>query len=267
MDLLFSIWVLKIEVLLLFISFFYIVYYFFDKLIWVYKFFKDVFKPVEVEKRVSVVWNDLSQNNEDFSEIRKDLSNEDKEKMKTILSQIRLNKARGEYDLAKNSVIEGLLIDKFDKNINMELASLYLMDNDFEKAEIIYKDILLVHNDDFEILKNLWFVLSNQEKYSLWIEVYKKAHNINAKDLEIVNMLAHLYFYEWNYEQSIVFLKKYLKAFPKDWENLYYLWECYEYLNDYKNAYLTYEKLYNFEPYNSKVKEKLEKSKQIINSN
>lgn len=266
MDLIFSIWVLKIEVLLLFISFFYIVYYFFDKIISVYKFLKDVFKPVEVNKRVAIVWNETYEDS-DISFSKKDLSPVDKEKIKSILSQIRLNKARGEYDLAKNFVIEGLLIDKFDKNINMELASLYLMDDDFAKAEIIYKDILLVHNDDFEILKNLWFVLSNQEKYSLWIEVYKKAHNLNSKDLEIINMLSHLYFYEWDYQNAIIFLKKYLKSFPKDWENLYYLWECYEYLNDYKNAYLTYEKLYNLEPYNSKVKDKLSKSKQIINSN
>jgi tetratricopeptide (TPR) repeat protein len=59
-----------------------------------------------------------------------------------------------------------------------------------------------------------------QEKYDLAIEMYKQAHEINPEDLEVVNMLAHLYYYKKNYEDSITELKKFLKQNPRDTENL-----------------------------------------------
>jgi tetratricopeptide (TPR) repeat protein len=59
-----------------------------------------------------------------------------------------------------------------------------------------------------------------QEKYDLAIEMYKKANEIKSEDLEVVNMLAHLYHYKKNFEESIKELKIFLKQNPRDTENL-----------------------------------------------
>jgi tetratricopeptide (TPR) repeat protein len=59
-----------------------------------------------------------------------------------------------------------------------------------------------------------------QEKYDLAIEMYKKANEINPEDLEVTNMLAHLYHYKKNYVESIAELKIFLKQNPRDTENL-----------------------------------------------
>jgi tetratricopeptide (TPR) repeat protein len=59
-----------------------------------------------------------------------------------------------------------------------------------------------------------------QEKYDLAIEMYKKANEIKTEDLEVVNMLAHLYYYKKMFEESISCLKIFLKQNPRDTENL-----------------------------------------------
>jgi hypothetical protein len=35
-----------------------------------------------------------------------------------------------------------------------------------------------------------------QEKYDLALEMYKKASEIKTDDMEIINMLSHLYYYK-----------------------------------------------------------------------
>jgi len=70
------------------------------------------------------------------------------------------------------------------------------LERDYHKAEFIYKDLLLVHAEDFEILKKLSYVLTMQEKYDLAIEMYKKALELKQDDMEIINMLAHLYYHK-----------------------------------------------------------------------
>jgi len=59
-----------------------------------------------------------------------------------------------------------------------------------------------------------------QEKYDLAIEMYKKANEINTEDLEVVNMLAHLYYYKKMFIDAINHLKIFLKQNPRDTENL-----------------------------------------------
>jgi len=253
----------RIEIFLFVISLGYVVYYLSTKFASVYKFTRSLFKKTRYIEQVQQnnINNTKKTENINHKEFKKEvleLNEIEKRKIKDLLKQIHLNKARWEYDIAKNIIIEALLIDKFNKEINIELASLYIIEWDFVKAEYIYKDLLLVHNDDFEILKKLWFVLSHQEKYDLAIEIYRKAHELNKNDIEVVNMLSHLYFYKQDYINAEIFLKKYLRDKPRDSENLLSLAVCYKEMWNHRTSIITLKRLLEFEPYNEKTKALLE---------
>ncbi|MCT4616713.1 MAG: hypothetical protein N4A38_00715 [Candidatus Gracilibacteria bacterium] len=258
----------RIEILFFVISAGYAIYYASGKFSEIYKFTSSIFKKnkyieqIKKQQKEEKKSNNKKEKSENINHKQykkevQELNELDKKKIKDLLKQIHLTKARGEYDIAKNYIIEALLIDKFNKEINIELASLYIIDGDFIKAEYIYKDLLLVHNDDFDILKKLGFVLSHQEKYDLAIEIYRKAHELNKQDLETINMLANLYFYRGDYINAEFFLKKFLKERPRHADNLLTLSETYEKMSNHRSAIITLKKLLEFEPYNEQAKEKL----------
>lgn len=56
----------------------------------------------------------------------------------------------------------------------MMLAGLYEQDHHFEKAEYIYKDLAVMHQNDIEILEKLGNVLIIQRRYEIALEMYKK---------------------------------------------------------------------------------------------
>jgi tetratricopeptide (TPR) repeat protein len=69
-------------------------------------------------------------------------------------------------------------------------------------------------------MKKLGDLLSQQEKYDMACEIYKKAYEINKNDLEVINMLANLSYAVKNYAHSEFLLKEYLREKPKDLDNI-----------------------------------------------
>lgn len=250
--------ILKIEIFLLIASFGYAIYYATQKFHNAYLILRSIVKPTRMvtakDYDVKEVKKTVNVNHKDYKKEVKELNDKETREIKDLLKRIRLNKSRGEYEIAKNLTIEALSLDKFNKEINLELASLYILDEDYLKAEYIYKDLLLVHDEDFDVQKKLGFVLSHQEKYQLAIEIYKKAHVLNKQDLEVVNMIAHLSFILEDYLWAVEHFKKYLKERPRDAENLTYLASSYRAMGNHREALIQYKKVLDIEPYNEVVK-------------
>jgi len=254
---------LQWELILLLATLAYIFYYFSSKFYnifaWIYKFFPKSRKRT-IEKKITTIDIDdeTSTQPKQYQESWNVLSIDDKNRIWDLLKKIRLNISLQEFDIAKNLIVEWLSIDKFDIEINLELASIYLFEKEYHKAEYIYKDLLLVHSDHFLTLKKLWYVLALQEKYDLALEVYKKAHEIDSQDQEVLNMLAHLCYHKELFFDGIDYIKAFLKSSPRDVENLILLWACYRAIWEYNNSLETYKKVIEIQPYNEPVKQEIE---------
>lgn len=255
---------LKAEIISFLILLWYITYYLgsfslhssrkLRKLLWIWKKTQQ-----NTEKQFKVkVSNSEDAGAKEHGKNRKKLSNEEKLHISELLKRIKINIGKREFDIAKNLIIEGLTIDKFNPDLNLELANIYIEEEEYIKAEYIYKDLILIHSENVEILKKLWYVLSIQEKFDMAIQMYKKAYKLQKWDIEVLNMLTQLNFYTWDYLSCIKYAKKFLKLKPKDSENLQLLASAYEKSQSIKEALEVYKELSNLKPYDTKIQSKIE---------
>ncbi len=186
-------------------------------------------------------------------------TSDDRQQASEIAKLAKTKIARGEFTEAKAKIIEGLTYDKFDKELNCLLASLYEREKDFKKAELVYKDLIVVHDTDPEIYLKLGFALSMQTKYEIAFEIYKKLHAITGGSDEAVEMLANLAYQLERYEEARNSAKEYLKKHPRNVEMLNLLASSQANLGERKEALETLEKLRVIDPYNSKIREFAEK--------
>lgn len=266
----YSLWLLRLEVITFLIFLFYVIYYLYFKF---YNVFNWLYKIVGSWK----VKKEIISSNVNKIEIKEDrnlhvknyskdkvIKDEDKIKIGELLKKIKINISKGEYDLAKNLVVEWLVIDKFNIELNLELASIYIFEKDYIKAEYIYKDLLLVHSEDFEILKKLAYILTMQQKYDLAIEMYKKAYDIKNDDFEIINMLAHLYYYKKEFSEAINYLRIFLKQSPRDVDNLVLMWDCLKSIWKFQDSINVFKRALELQPYNEYIKKEIEEIEAIV---
>lgn len=219
-------------------------------------------KKVDVTKqfRVNVEKSDES-NVKEHSKNKQKLNSGEKLKISELMKKIKINIAKREFDIAKNLIVEWLTIDKFHTELNLELANIYIEEDEYIKAEYIYKDLILVHSEDVVILKKLWYVLSIQEKYALAIEMYKKAHRLDKDDGDICNMLTQLTFYVGDYLGAIKYGKKYLKIKPKHVETMQILASAHEKTQNSEKALQIYEAIAELKPYDEEILRQIERLK------
>lgn len=101
------------------------------------------------------------------------------------------------------------------------LASLYEKDKDYKKAELIYKDLIVINDHDAEIYLKLGFILSVQSKYEVAFEIYKKLHSLDKSNQEAIEMLANLAHHLGNYEDSKLYAKIIIRNNPRNIDILY----------------------------------------------
>ena len=184
---------------------------------------------------------------------------DDRQQASEIVKIVKTKIARAEFTEAKGKIIEGLALDKFDKDLNCLLASLYERDKDFKKAELVYKDLIVVHDTDPEIYMKLGFALSMQGKYEIAFEIYRKLHSITDGSDESVEMLANLAYQLERFEDSRNSAKEYLKKHPRNVEMLNLLASSQANLGERREALETLEKLRVIDPYNARIREFAEK--------
>lgn len=186
------------------------------------------------------------------------------EQKDTIWEFIKVTKtklARWEYSDAKAKIIEWLSIDKFNKELNLLLASIYEKDKDYKKAELIYKDLIVLNDLDIEIYLKLWFVLSVQAKYEVAYEIYKKLHFIDESNIEAIEMLANLSHHLSYFSDSKQHAKKFLKNNPRNIDIIYLQALNHINLCERQDALEMLNKVKQLEPYNGKVLDLIDKLK------
>lgn len=187
------------------------------------------------------------------------LTGEEKQYLGELIKNIRTRIARGEYQEARARIIEGLSMDKFHKDLNTLLASLYEKEKDYKKAELIYKDLILLHDTDTEIYLRLGFALSIQGKYEIAYEIYKKLLSLDESSMETVEMLANLAHQLGHSTESNEYARLYLKKHPHNIDMLYLVAVNAMDLGLRDEALEALKKVRTFEPYNQKINDQIEK--------
>ncbi|MDC0506264.1 hypothetical protein OAN96_01565 [Candidatus Gracilibacteria bacterium] len=250
---------LSIEVILFFLSLGFIVYYLGEKFI-IKKGFnidnlkarrntiiekKPLRKIVKKAKKGPIANSNVTEKSR--------ISEKQKLRLIEIAKRVQVNSSKGYFDTAKNLIIEGLAIDNDNKDLNVELASIYEREKNFKNAQYIYEDLIVKLEDNYEVLKKLANCLALQGKLKKSIKQYKVAFEKKKSDMEVINALANLYFESEEYENCLTYAKLYVMQKPRNVDKLMMKGMCLEHIGKSSEAVSSYEKILQLQPYNSDV--------------
>lgn len=248
----------KIEIIIFFLSFLYVIYFFWEKLYNAYFHVKKIVEPKKSipRKKKSKKLKISQENNKQSIEAVK-LSDQDKQKLIDIVKRVKINASKGYFDTARHIIVEWLSIDKFNKDLNIELAGIYEKEHNYKNAEFIYKDLIDAIWKDTDVMKKLWMIYALQNKLVDAKNMYEKVHKRRKDDAEVINMLADITFELQDYQQALTYLKLILKDKPRNVDRLLMLAVCFESLEQSEEAFETYKKIVELQPYNTLARNKL----------
>ena len=118
---------IKIEIFIFTLSFLYILYYLWIKMYTVYFKVKEIVKPVKIENKKSALNKVSLGNNKSSKSWNKHIKISDKHKNKVldIIKRVRVNSTKWYFDTARNLIVEWLSFDKYNRELNIELALIY----------------------------------------------------------------------------------------------------------------------------------------------
>lgn len=259
---------LKLEIIIFFVSFSYIIYYVFMKIHRVYFKVKKVIQTEEISSIKTALnkvdLNTKEKNYKPDNETKKILTVDERTQISEILKRVKINSTKWYFDSAKSLIIEWLLIDKFNKDLNLELALIYEKEKNYKNAEYIYKDLLENHWEDLEILKKLAYNYAVVDDLSLAMETYEKVHKKDITDDKVIDMLAEITYSLWDYEKSLKYINLFLKNNPRDVNKLTMKAFCLENDRHFKEAWEIHRKIVELQPYNTISNQKLKELEEYL---
>ncbi|MBX9809103.1 hypothetical protein K2X92_01810 [Candidatus Gracilibacteria bacterium] len=181
------------------------------------------------------------------------------EKLTNLISSIRTLIARGMNHEAQALIVEGLSIEKNNRELNLLLGSIYEHEGQFEKAEYVYKDLAEIDPEDVEVLEKLANVLIIEKKNVIANEIYKKIHTFTGNTETTLYMLTHISNTLQDQESILKYSKQYILQWPKNPEIITLLAQSQIALGMRKDAIETYKHLKNLTPYSGEISEILQK--------
>lgn len=258
---------IKFEILILFISFGYITYF----TLWnTHKNFfcrKKIVRWEEVEEKpVALSKLDLNTREKNYKkrELTDKLSEADKVNLVEISRRVKINISKWYIDTAKALIIEWLAIDKFNKDLNLDLANIYEKERNYQNAKYIYKDLLEVYEKDEEIMKKLAYIFAMQWKMKKSLDIYIKLHSKDPTDDDVINMLSEITYNLRDYKLCLVYIAKYLRVKPRDLDKTNMKAVCFEWLCDYENAIDSHKKILELQPYNTFSRDKIDELSELL---
>lgn len=250
---------IKLEIYIFILSLLYLLYYSSTKFYVIYFKLKKIIKPEKIENKKSAL-NRVSLNtNTRESVVKKNedvkISQENKDKLVDIVKRVKINSSKWYYDFAKNLIVEWLSIDKFNKDLNFQLAFIYEKEGKYLNAEYIYRDLLEVIKVDYEIMKKLWFVLALQNKLAESLEIYESIHKKKMADDEVIDILAELAFNMQDYKKALKYANLYLVSKPRDVDKLFIKAKSLDEMRKTQESYIVYKRILELQPYNTKIKD------------
>ncbi len=266
-------YLLKIEIVVFLLSWAYIFYYVWDRILGFYNKIRTLLNPnflkekkqvtedvieekVEIKKTLKSNKETSDVNIEEYKKHKK-LSEEEKSRLTEIIKKVKVHSQKSYFDSAKALIIEGLAIDKFNKDLNLELARIYEEEKNYKNAEYIYRDIVDVVKNNDDILKKLGYILALQKKFTDSIDIYEKLFHKNAADMEVVELLTDLHYEVGNYGHSMRYVILSLKEKPRNVERLIMKADLLKREAKIEEAMLAYKQVLELQPYNTEARQNL----------
>ncbi len=257
---------IKSEIIIFLLSLLYIIYYLWTKLYNLYFKFRNIVKPQTIKNRKSAL-NKVSLNNKNNwkNTVNKIiLSDNQKQELSDLLAKVKTNSSKWYFDTAKNLIVEWLSIDKYNKELNLQLGLIYEKEKNYSNAEYIYKELLDNYNWDYIIMKNLWYILAIQDKLTESLIIYELLHKKKKFDNEVIEIISDLSFTLKNYKKALKFINLYLSSKPRNIDKLWMKAISLDELWNYNESIDIYKRILELQPYNTKAKENLEFVKEKI---
>lgn len=257
---------IKIEIIIFFLSLGYIIYFSLQKLHKAYFKVKKVVVPKEistVKTALNKVDLNTKEKNYKINDLKK-LSIQDREQISELLKRVKVNSTKWFFDTAKSLIVEWLAIDKFNKDLNLELALIYEKEKKYENAEYIYKDLLETYWEDLEILKKLAYNYALEEKLELAMETYERIHKKDVTDDKVIDMLSEISYTIWDFEKALKYINLFLKDNPRDVNKLLMKAYTLENSRHFKEAYEVHRKVLELQPYNTFANQKLKELEEYL---
>lgn len=262
-----NLFLLKLEILIFFLSFFYLLYYMSWKIYKTYFKVKNVIIKEEisnVKTALNIVDLNTKEKNYKKDKNNKQLTDEEINQLTELLKRVKNNASKWYFDTAKWIIIEWLSIDKFNKDLNLELAWIYIKEKNYQSAEYIYKDLLEVIKDDTDLYKKLAYIYAMQWKLDLAMDNYIKVHKKNPSDEEVINMLAEINYDLKDYKTALKYINQYLKSKPRDIDKLNMKAICFEQTREMKEAIEIHKRILELQPYNTNSRDKVRELNDFI---
>lgn len=183
------------------------------------------------------------------------ISEKDKQKIVEILKRVKINSSKWYYDTSRNLIVEWLSIDKYNRELNLELASIYEKEHNFINAEYIYKDLLEFLKVDYEVMKKLWYIYAMQNKLEESLSIYEKIHNKKMADDDVIDLLWELTYNMKNYKKALKYINLFLVSKPRNVDKLFMKAKSLRELWKREESRLVYKRILDLQPYNTKAKE------------
>lgn len=162
-----------------------------------------------------------------------------------------------ELDKAQAACIQWLIIDNKSDRLNLELAKIYELKWDYEKAEFIYKDLISQDEDNSDNYRHLSRILNFQWKQKLSYELLKKCYyySQDKTDSHLLFDLISLALSQNDFDTVDKFSREMLKEYPYHKETL--LIYAQSSLNKWNTdkAYDLLNKILQLDPYNEQAKQ------------
>jgi len=249
---------IKIEVIIMLISLWYILFFLSEKAYAMYFSVKTIVSPkkeIKITKRGKRM--NLSWNNKSTKVIIKQLTQAEKEKLADIVKRAKVNASKWYFDSAKHLIVEWLAIDKYNKDLNLELAAMYEKEQNYKNAEFIYKDLIDAIWKDINVMKKLAFICALQHNLEESLSIYEKVLKKKKDDVEVLNMICDITFELNQYDRALKYVKIVLKDKPRNVDRLLMEAVCFENLEEFSEAFDVYKRIVELQPYNTLARNKL----------
>lgn len=185
----------------------------------------------------------------------------DFQEISKIFSKAELLHAQGNIEDAKKAYIHVLSLNPDHIESNVKLASIYLNDGAFAKAEELYVKVVTMQPKKAQLYNPLAKALYGQKKLDEAKEAYEAAIKMNKTDKDSMVSLGHIHVETGDYRGAINAFSKALTIDNKLF-NLYFLMtDLMIKLGAFEEAGACMEALLDIQPYNEEAKELLREIK------
>lgn len=178
------------------------------------------------------------------------------QQVRTLVRAAEKALAQGKTEEAERSFIQALTIQPNARDVQAQLAKLYLTTEREPKAEALYKELLL-DSHDVSFYANLGLAYYRQGKYVQACQSYQEALNRDPHTPERSAALGRACIAAQRFEEAAPLLEKACVRLSRDTRLLHLLAECYLQLGFTDKAEEVYRRINKLEPYDEEVKAKL----------